>query len=125
MKRIYLILILIQLFFCSTNIQGQNDTLVLININNIRIANVKLNERLHLIEINKIQDSIIDNYKVLIDKYETDVHSFTGKLTEANTKLVKLNNIIAEEEKEKNKWKTIGIGGITVSCTLILIFLIK
>lgn len=89
------------------------DTNVVIPISYIRNANVKLTERLYLLEINKQQDSIILSYNDYINNQNIIINDFQNRL--ANT-----DRLNKEMEKDIKKYKnTMTIIGCAAGAALI------
>lgn len=106
----------------STGDLIQTDTVVAaIPIYLIKQANVKMIERLYLLEINKQQDSIIQLKDKYINEQELIINDFQNKIIKAND----LNNNIKNElDKEKTKTKIFGgIAGASVLAIIISLFI--
>lgn len=95
---------------------------VLIPISVIKQANVKLNERLHLINIVSEQELIISDYKLYTITQDSIIKEFQNRIINAN----KINeNYYKEIEKQRNRkdiWKGTAIGAII---STVLVFLLK
>ncbi len=95
---------------------------VLIPISAIKQANVKLNERLHLINIVSEQELIISDYKLYTITQDSIIKEFQNRIINAN----KINeNYYKEIEKQRNRkdiWKGTAIGAII---STVLVFLLK
>ncbi len=101
----------------------KNDSLVLVDINTIRQATIKLLEREKYIELNNQKDSIIVEYKSLVQN-EID------RNTVLNDEIYKLNYDLLEKDKiNKNLNKSINrqkintkiVGGVGIVSTLLAI----
>lgn len=106
----------------STGDLIQTDTAVAaIPIYLIKQANVKMIERLYLLEINKQQDSIIQLKDKYINEQQLIINNFQNKIIKAND----LNNNIKNElDKEKTKTKIFGgIAGASVLAIIISLFI--
>lgn len=106
----------------STGDLIQTDTTVaVIPIYLIKQANVKMIERLYLLEINKQQDSIIQLKDKYINEQQLIIDDFQNKIIKANN----LNNNIKNElDKEKTKTKIFGgIAGASVLAIIISLFI--
>lgn len=126
------LLTIILLLLSSKNLFGQinynvivdnNDSLVLVDINTIRQATIKLLEREKYIELNNQKDSIIVEYKSLVQN-EID------RNTVLNDEIYKLNYDLLEKDKiNKNLNKSINrqkintkiVGGVGIVSTLLAI----
>lgn len=106
----------------STGDLIQTDTAVaVIPIYLIKQANVKMIERLYLLEINKQQDSIIQLKDKYINEQQLIIDNFQNKIIKAND----LNNNIKNElDKEKTKTKIFGgIAGASILAIIISLFI--
>lgn len=106
----------------STGDLIQTDTaVVVIPIYLIKQANVKMIERLYLLEINKQQDSIIQLKDKYINEQQFIIDDFQNKIIKAND----LNNNIKNElDKEKTKTKIFGgIAGASILAIIISLFI--
>lgn len=106
----------------STGDSIQTDTAVaVIPIYLIKQANVKMIERLYLLEINKQQDSIIQLKDKYINEQQLIINDFQNKIIKAND----LNNNIKNElDKEKTKTKIFGgIAGASILAIIISLFI--
>ena len=85
----------------------KSDTTVTINLGYIRLANVKMIERSHLLRITNEQDSIIIMKDKYINEQQKVITDFQKRVNSAN----KLNEAIKKDlEKQKTKNKIIGYG---------------
>lgn len=99
----------------------QDDTIrVIIPIDIIRKANIKLNERIKLKKIVMTQDEQIKQYRSLLDLKDTKIDNLETRIYHLNS----LNkNLVDTNDKLKDsnsKYKVIAIGGVVVSVGLIL-----
>lgn len=96
-------------------------TVAVIPIYLIKQANVKMIERLYLLEINKQQDSIIQLKDKYINEQQFIIDDFQNKIIKAND----LNNNIKNElDKEKTKTKIFGgIAGASILAIIISLFI--
>lgn len=105
----------------STGEIKQSDTTkVIIPIEYIKNANIKMIERLYLLQINKEQDSIILMKDKYINKQQKIITDFQKKVSDAN----KLNENIKkdlEKQKIKNKVITYGAGATIIGLIIGLI----
>ena len=127
-----------QLLISLTNLYGQtnrnssstgetNEATVIIPINDIKIATIKLLERNEYKEICLEKDSIILNYKSYIKLQDNQIENLkfeNYQLMEQNDEYIRINEEIAES-LNKQKRRTIYMGGIATAAiisTIILIF---
>lgn len=127
-----------QLLISLTNLYGQtnrnssstgetNEATVIIPINDIKIATIKLLERNEYREICLEKDSIILNYKSYIKLQDNQIENLkfeNYQLMEQNDEYIRINEEIAES-LNKQKRRTIYMGGISTAAiisTIILIF---
>ena len=83
----------------STGEQNKDSIEVIIPISYIRLANQKLLERKHLIEINAQKDSIINDYKNYIEVYEEINKEYQAKIDEYNNVNKNLSNSLQRQKK--------------------------
>lgn len=107
--------------FPSTGQIKQSDTTVVaIPIKYIRSANVKLIERLYLLEINKQQDTLINMKDDYINEQKRIIIDFQKRVDEAN----KINQAVKQDlnkQKIKNKIITYGAGATIIGLIIGLI----
>jgi len=127
-------LTIILLLLSSKNLFGQinynivvdeNDSLVLIDINTIRQATIKLLEREKYIELNNQKDSIIIEYKNLIQN-EIDRNTvLNGEIYKLNYDLLEKDKINENLNKSINRQKinTKIVGGVGIISTLLAIII--
>ena len=128
------LLTIILLLSSSKNLFGQinynivvdeNDSLVLIDINTIRQATIKLLEREKYIELNNQKDSIIIEYKNLIQN-EIDRNTvLNGEIYKLNYDLLEKDKINENLNKSINRQKinTKIVGGVGIISTLLAIII--
>ena len=98
----------------------KSDTTVTINIGYIRLANVKMIERSHLLRITNEQDSIIIMKDKYINEQQKVITDFQKRVNDTN----KLNESIKKDldkQKKRNKIITYGAGGIILGLIIGLI----
>ena len=103
----------------------ENDSLVLIDINTIRQATIKLLEREKYIELNNQKDSIIIEYKNLIQN-EIDRNTvLNGEIYKLNYDLLEKDKINENLNKSINRQKinTKIVGGVGIISTLLAIII--
>ena len=93
-------------------IKQSDTTVVTIPIKYIRNANIKLIERLYLLEINKQQDTLINMKDSYINEQKRIITDFQKRVDEVN----KINQAIKQDlDKQKIKNKVITYGaGVTI-----------
>lgn len=108
----------------SLPVEGIDTTFVSIPICVIRQANVKLNERLHLLEINKYQEQNINDLYKVIGNQDSTILLYQRQLAIVNHNNDMISKKLSEEQRKKNIWIGIGIGGgvVAVGGILALIF---
>lgn len=108
----------------SLHVEGIDTTFVSIPICVIRQANIKLNERLHLLEINKYQEQNINDLYKVIDNQDSTILLYQQQLAIVNHNNDMISKKLSEEQRKKNIWIGIGIGGgvAAVGGILALIF---
>ena len=125
------------LLICSINLFGQinsafspkgvGDSLVSIDIATIREATIKLNERLYLKNIVAEQDTIINNQKLVIDKYkEYNLYLASENINYKNSyeEVQELNNKLNKSMQSKNTWLYVLGGTTAISVTAIILGII-
>lgn len=99
-----------------------NDTTkVCIPIKDIKIANIKMNERLHLLDVAVQQELSIMDYKLYINTQDTIIKDFQNRLSTSNDINKNLHNAINKERNKNKIWKSTAIGA--VAATILVIFL--
>ena len=106
-------------------IVDKNDSLVLVDINIIRQATIKLLEIEKYIELNNLKDSIIVEYKNLVQN-EIDRNTvLNGEIYRLNYDLLEKENLNKSLNKSLNKQKinTKIVGGVGIISTLLAIII--
>lgn len=82
----------------------------------IKEVNVKLTERLQLLDLVKYQNIQIDNYKRLTEINNNTIEYYKNNLIEANNINIALNKSLKEEIRKTNilKYTTVGLLAATV-----------
>lgn len=108
----------------SLPVKGIDTTFVSIPICVIKQANIKLNERIHLLEINKHQEQNINDLYDIINNQDSTILLYQKQLNIVNLNNDIISKKLSEEQRKKNIWMGIGIGGgvVTVGGILALIF---
>lgn len=97
-------------------------TIAKIPISLIRKANIKMIERIYLLDINKQQDSIIIMKDKYINEQKKIIVDFQNRVNEAN----KLNQVVNNSlEKEKRKNNIITGASVSIIVTLLISLIIK
>lgn len=109
----------------SLPVKGIDTTFVSIPICVIKQANIKLNERIHLLEINEYQEKNINDLYDIINNQDSTILLYQKQLNIINSHNDIINKKLLEEQRKKNIWMGIGIGGgiVTISGILALIFI--
>ena len=107
----------------------EDTTKVLVDIDVIKLANIKLIERKYLLEELVVKDSIIFAYKELNDVQNKELNDYKRKyntIYEFNEYLAK-ENIKVNKDVNKFKTSTVVLGGFTfaVAISLLLVILVK
>ena len=98
-------------------IKESDTTIVAVPIKYIRNANIKLIERLYLLEINKQQDTLINMKDSYINEQKRIITDFQKRVDEAN----KINQAVKQElDKQKIKNKVITYGASATIIGLII-----
>lgn len=103
-------------------VKESDTTIVAIPIKYIRNANIKLIERLYLLEINKQQDTLINMKDSYINEQKRIITDFQKRVDEAN----KINQAVKQDldkQKIKNKVITYSAGATIIG--LIIGFICK
>ena len=125
---------IILLLLSSKNLFGQinynmivdkNDSLVLVDINTIRQATIKLLEREKYIELNNQKDSMIVEYKNLVQNEIDRNIVLNGEIYKLNYDLLEKENLNKSLNKSLNKQKinTKIVGGVGIISTLLAIII--
>lgn len=106
-----------------SSLKGVEDSLVVVSVNALREANIKLVERKALKEVCAQQDTIILNQQSIIDNYKSYNLSLINtnlELTKDNSRLYSIN---ADIEKRLNRSKTYNyiISGVSISVIIFTI----
>ena len=110
-------------------LQGDCDSLVVVNIATIREANKKLLERDYLKELTVQQDSLINDLNILVDKYDVERRNVLSKnyeLTKDIEEATELNNKLSKNLNNR-KIVNVVLGSVAVTTTIVAVlsFLIK
>lgn len=105
------------------SLKGVKDSLVVVSINALREANIKLAERKALKEICAQQDTIILNQQIIINDYKSYNLSLVNTNLELSKDNERLYNLNADIEKRLNRSKTYNyiIGGVSLSAIIFTI----
>ena len=125
---------IILLLLSSKNLFGQinynmivdkNDSLVLVDINTIRQATIKLLEREKYIELNNQKDSMIVEYKNLVQNEIDRNIVLNGEIYKLNYDLLEKDKINENLNKSINRQKinTKIVGGVGIISTLLAIII--
>lgn len=106
-------------------IVDKNDSLVLVDINTIRQATIKLLEREKYIELNNQKDSIIVEYENLVQNEIDRNIVLNGEIYKLNYDLLEKENLNKSLNKSLNKQKinTKIVGGVGIVSTLLAIII--
>lgn len=106
-------------------IVDKNDSLVLVDINTIRQATIKLLEREKYIELNNQKDSIIVEYRNLVQNEIDRNIILNGEIYKLNYDLLEKDKINKSLNKSLNKQKinTKIVGGVGIVSTLLAIII--
>jgi predicted RNase H-like nuclease (RuvC/YqgF family) len=113
---------------CNNSFTGEfKDTTVVIGINTIRQATIKLIERNEYREVCFQKDSIISNYKEYISLQNNQIENLkfeNYQLMEQNDEYIRINEEIAESLNKQKRLTAFagGIASVGIITTLILIF---
>ena len=125
---------IVLLLLSSKNLFGQinyniivdeNDSLVLVDINTIRQATIKLLEREKYIELNNQKDSMIVEYKNLVQNEIDRNIVLNGEIYKLNYDLLEKDKINENLNKSINRQKinTKIVGGVGIISTLLAIII--
>ena len=92
---------------------GLDSDSVVVAYNDLRKANAKMIERIYLLKVNKLQDSIIvmkDNY---INEQQSIIVDFQNRVAECNKLNAAIKNDLAKQ-KRKNKIVLGGAVGVVI-----------
>lgn len=103
----------------------KNDSLVLVDINTIRQATIKLLEREKYIQLNNQKDSIIIEYENLVQNEIDRNIVLNGEIYKLNYDLLEKENLNKSLNKSLNKQKinTKIVGGVGIVSTLLAIII--
>lgn len=103
----------------------KNDSLVLVDINTIRQATIKLLEREKYIALNNQKDSIIVEYENLVQNEIDRNIVLNGEIYKLNYDLLEKENLNKSLNKSLNKQKinTKIVGGLGIVSTLLAIII--
>lgn len=103
----------------------KNDSLVLVDINTIRQATIKLLEREKYIALNNQKDSIIIEYENLVQNEIDRNIVLNGEIYKLNYDLLEKENLNKSLNKSLNKQKinTKIVGGVGIVSTLLAIII--
>lgn len=106
-------------------IVDKNDSLVLVDINTIRQATIKLLEREKYIQLNNQKDSIIIEYENLVQNEIDRNIVLNGEIYKLNYDLLEKENLNKSLNKSLNKQKinTKIVGGVGIVSTLLAIII--
>lgn len=106
-------------------IVDKNDSLVLVDINTIRQATIKLLEREKYIELNNQKDSMIVEYKNLVQNEIDRNIVLNGEIYKLNYDLLEKDKINENLNKSINRQKinTKIVGGVGIISTLLAIII--
>ena len=91
------------------SLKGVADSLVVIDINTIKEATVKLNERLYLLDVVNLQNQNIEDYKNIFnqkDKYIFYLNANNYELEEKYKNVLDINNSINKRLENQKKYTT-------------------
>lgn len=97
--------------YCQDNVPSTGkDSVAIVPINYIRIANERLIEREYLLEMTAQQDSLINDYKGYVAEQKKVITLFEDRITES----AKLNDSLRKNLK-RSKTCNLVFGGIALS----------
>lgn len=88
-------------------------TYVTVPVNLIKQANVKMIERLYLIDINNKQEEILNEQSRYIDEQTKIITDFKQKLVDSNNTIISIQNDL-DRMKKRNKIIICGATGVIV-----------
>jgi hypothetical protein len=98
---------------------------VTVPIDVLKQANVKLNERVHLLDIVSEQDTIIDSYKLYVAAQDSIINEFKQRLVISNNYNTNLRATVKTEMDKQRLYKHVAIGCVVVGFGGVLIGLLK
>lgn len=105
-------------------IEKTDTTVVIVPINIIKQANIKLTERVYLKHKLYHQELLINQYKNLNIINDSIIYKYKNDLINANNININLNKQIVEERRRNNKLTKISICGLSISIITIVGILI-
>lgn len=105
-------------------IEKTDTTVVIVPINIIKQANIKLTERVYLKHKVYHQELLINQYKNLNNINDSIIYKYKNDLINANNININLNKQIVEERRRNNKLTKISICGLSISIITIVGILI-
>lgn len=92
------------------SLKGLADSLVVVDINTIKEATIKLNERLYLLNVVSLQNKNIEDYKNIInqqDSYILQLNTNRFELEEKYKNVLDINANISKRLENQRKWITV------------------
>lgn len=105
-------------------IEKTDTAVVIVPINIIKQANIKLTERVYLKHKLYNQELLINQYKNLNNINDSIIYKYKNDLINANNININLNKQIVEERRRNNKLTKISIYGLSISIITIVGILI-
>lgn len=105
-------------------IEKTDTAVVIVPINIIKQANIKLTERVYLKHKLYNQELLINQYKNLNIINDSIIYKYKNDLINANNININLNKQIVEERRRNNKLTKISIYGLSISIITIVGILI-
>ena len=94
---------------------------ILLPVERVKIANVRLNERLHLLNIVEQQELNISSYKDYIHNQDSIILEFQNRIIQANNINQDLNKAIAKQRSKTKTWTATATGLVVVTVLSILL----
>lgn len=110
--------------FFTGKIEKTDTAVVIVPINIIKQANIKLTERVYLKHKLYRQELLINQYKNLNNINDSIIYKYKNDLINANNININLNKQIVEERRRNNKLTKISIYGLSISIITIVGILI-
>lgn len=110
--------------FFTGKIEKTDTAVVIVPINIIKQANIKLTERVYLKHKLYNQELLINQYKNLNNINDSIIYKYKNDLINANNININLNKQIVEERRRNNKLTKISIYGLSISIITIVGILI-
>lgn len=98
---------------------------ILVKIDDIKKANIKLNERLLYMQLNNYNDSIIADYKAYIVEQNNNILKLQSNIVSSNKLIDETNEQLEREIKRKNVWKYTALGTTSAVIILLIFGLLK